>query len=81
VARVGADDVDLAVAADDLAVFADTLDTRSHFHEFSIASNGVRPEAPAAIMIPKMISSRPKPNLANIVGRLPFRKSGADKCV
>src|SRR5262249_50981787 len=37
VARIGADHVDLAVAAEDLAVLADSLHTRSDFHQQSIA--------------------------------------------
>jgi hypothetical protein len=37
VAGIGANHIDLALAAYDLAIFTDSLDARSHFHGFSIA--------------------------------------------
>jgi hypothetical protein len=76
VAGVGANHIDLALAAHDLAIFTDSLDARSHFHGFSIALNDSVVRSPGVIVIRKIDSSQPKPNLANIAICAPYCKSG-----
>jgi hypothetical protein len=76
VAGVGANHIDLALAAHDLAIFTNSLDARSHFHGFSIALSDSFDLSSGVIVIRKIDSSRPKPNLANIATYSPHRKSG-----
>jgi hypothetical protein len=76
VAGVGANHIDLALAAHDLAIFTYSLDARSHFHGFSIALNDSFVRRHGVIVIRKIVSSQPKPNLANIAIGAPYCKSG-----
>jgi hypothetical protein len=76
VAGIGANHVDLALAAHDLAIFTNSLDARSHFHGFSIALNDSIVRSPGVIVIRKIDSFRPMPNLANIAVCAPYCKSG-----
>jgi hypothetical protein len=55
VAGVGANHVHFALAAHNLAVFTDSLDTRSHFHDFSIAQNDAQRSRLWVIVIPQTI--------------------------
>src|SRR5262249_54807177 len=77
-ARVVADDVHLAAAADDLAVFADPFDARSNLHRKERSLRGRLPDRGGPIPQPGMMDLtrsesrriQPGPNWVNIASRI-----------
>src|ERR1700745_4292856 len=75
---IGADHVDLSMALDDLAMLTNPLDARSHFHGSCRFDrfHPLRGGKTGSILLPKMVLTRPEPNLANLHVTTRRRKSG-----